>query len=71
MLLAKYGDWNWNVGKELGKVYGSKMPVRGVKPLITNLLAFRPLDIVAMDFTLLEKSSDGRENVLVITDVLT
>ncbi|CAC5383311.1 unnamed protein product [Mytilus coruscus] len=31
----------------------------------------KPLDILAMDFTVLEKSSDGRENVLVLTDVFT
>lgn len=34
-----------------------------------NLMAARPLDVVAIDFTTLEKSSDGRENVLVVTDV--
>ncbi|KAJ8003957.1 hypothetical protein DPEC_G00153790 [Dallia pectoralis] len=33
------------------------------------LLASRPLEIIAMDFTVLEPSSDGRENVLVLTDV--
>ena len=49
----------------------AKMPLPGVKPLITNLLAFKPLEIVAMDFTLLDKSSDGKENVLVMTDVFT
>jgi hypothetical protein len=31
------------------------------------LIACKPLDILAMDFTILEKSSDGRENVLVLT----
>ena len=45
----------------------AKMPVPGVKPMITNLLAFKPLEIVAIDFTLLEKSSDGKENVLIMT----
>ena len=49
----------------------AKMPVPGVKPMITNLLAFKPLEIVAIDFTLLEKSSDGKENVLIMTDVFT
>lgn len=34
-----------------------------------NLMASRPLDIVAIDFTTLEKSTDGRENVLIVTDV--
>jgi hypothetical protein len=30
-----------------------------------SLIACKPLDILAMDFTILEKSSDGRENVLI------
>ena len=30
--------------------------------------ATRPLEIVAMDFTILEKATDGRENVILITD---
>lgn len=34
-----------------------------------NLLAFRPLDVVAIDFTTLEMSTDGREYVLIATDV--
>ena len=36
-----------------------------------HLLATRPLDVLAMDFTLLEPATDGRENVLVMTDVFT
>lgn len=34
-----------------------------------NLLATRPLEIVAIDFTTLERASSGHENVLVVTDV--
>lgn len=34
-----------------------------------HLLASRPNEIVAIDFTILEPSRSGRENVLVITDV--
>ena len=36
-----------------------------------HLLATRPLETIAIDFTVLEPASDGRENVLVITDVFT
>ena len=36
-----------------------------------RLSATRPLEVLAIDFTVLEPSSDGRENVLVITDVFT
>lgn len=34
-----------------------------------SITASRPLEVLAIDFTVLEKASDGRENVLVITDV--
>ena len=34
-----------------------------------HILASKPLEIVAMDFTLLEKSTSGLEDVLVVTDV--
>ena len=35
----------------------------------SHLLASRPLEILVIDFTKLETASDGRENVLVLTDV--
>ena len=35
----------------------------------SHLLASRPLEILAIDFTKLDTASDGRENVLVLTDV--
>ena len=34
-----------------------------------HVLADKPLELLAIDFTMLEKTSDGRENVLVMTDV--
>lgn len=34
-----------------------------------SLLASRPLEIIAIDFTVLDKASNGQENVLVVTDV--
>ena len=40
-----------------------------VKTRTGHLLASKPLEILAMDFTLLDKSSAGLENVLVLTDV--
>ena len=36
-----------------------------------SLIANKPLDVVAMDYTLLDRSSSGLENVLVMTDVFT
>ena len=36
-----------------------------------GIIATRPLEVVAIDFTLMEAARDGRENVLVLTDVFT
>ncbi|KAI5620525.1 hypothetical protein C0J50_19992 [Silurus asotus] len=48
---------------------------KGVQPVASSfmghLLASRPNEILAMDFTMLEPTSSGLENVLVITDVFT
>ena len=38
---------------------------------MSHAAAARPLEIVAMDFTQIEKSTSGIENVLVFTDVFT
>nr|XP_006823845.1 PREDICTED: gypsy retrotransposon integrase-like protein 1-like [Saccoglossus kowalevskii] len=40
-------------------------------PTMGSLVASRPLEILAMDFTFLEPSSNGTENVLVMTDMFT
>jgi transposase InsO family protein len=40
-----------------------------VKTRTGHLIASKPLEVLAMDFTLLDKSSSGLENVLVLTDV--
>ncbi|KAI4874714.1 hypothetical protein NFI96_007693 [Prochilodus magdalenae] len=49
------------------------MPAKAVYPKVRtfpgSILAFKPLEIVAIDFTVLERAGDGRENVLVVTDV--
>ncbi|XDV14787.1 hypothetical protein PO909_014975 [Leuciscus waleckii] len=47
------------------------MPQPNVHPPMKLFLASRPLEVVAVDFTLLEPATDGRENVLVVTDVFT
>jgi transposase InsO family protein len=49
----------------------AKMPVVKMRQPSGHLLATKPLEIVAMDFTSLEPSSDGTEHVLVMTDVFT
>ena len=47
------------------------MPQVKAKTPMGRLSATQPLEVLAIDLTVLELSSDGRENVLVITDVFT
>ena len=47
----------------------SKEPIPSFRNRLGHLQATRPLEVVAIDFTLLEPSSDRTENVLVITDI--
>ena len=49
----------------------AKMPNPRIRPPMGSLLATKPLEILAIDFTVLEPGTDGRENVLVMTDVFT
>ena len=47
----------------------AKEPSPKIKPKMYHLTANRPMEIIAMDFTMLEMSSSGIENVLVLTDI--
>ena len=47
------------------------MPQPKILAPVQAFLAPRPLEVVAVDFTVLEQTSEGRENVLVVTDVFT
>ena len=49
----------------------AKVTYLPVKTPMGSILATRPLEVLAMDFTVLEPATDGRENVLVLTDVFT
>ena len=51
------------------RCFTAKEAVPKIRARMCNLLANQPRDILATDFTLLEKSSSGLENVLVVTDV--
>ena len=42
-----------------------------VNTTMGSFLATKPLEVLAIDFIILEKARDGRENVLVLTDVFT
>ncbi|KAJ8377727.1 hypothetical protein AAFF_G00254610 [Aldrovandia affinis] len=55
--------------KQCRRCIVSKAPVPRVVTELGSLMASGPLEVVAMDFTVLEPSSDGRENVLILTDV--
>lgn len=47
----------------------SKVPQPKVVTSMGSLLASQPLEVVAMDFTVLEPSLDGRENVFILTNM--
>ena len=49
----------------------AKTPAIKTHQPLGQLTATRPLQLVAMDFTLLERAADGRELVLVLTDAFT
>ena len=49
----------------------SKMPYHKIRTPLGRLVAKRPLEVVVVDFIQLELSSDGRKNVLIVTDVST
>ena len=49
----------------------AKPPSRKIQTPMESIRASRPLQIVTTDYTLLEPSSNGMENVLVISDVFT
>ncbi len=46
----------------------AKLPHTKVKTPMKTLIARRPLEIVSIDFTVLEEASNGIENALVMTD---
>jgi hypothetical protein len=58
-------DWVYNCER----CFIAKEPHIKLKAGMCNLLATRPLDCIAIDFTVLEKSSSGFEIVLVVTDI--
>ena len=46
-------------------------PGKKLRPTVGSFTAKRPLEVLAMDYTLLDTASNGMENVLVLTDVFT
>ena len=63
-----YHDVREHVAKCTRCILG-KVPHLNVRTPMQSLTAERPLEILAIDFTVLEPSRSGIENVLVVTDV--
>lgn len=49
----------------------AKPPNRNIQTPMGSVSASRPLEVLAIDFTILEPATNGLENVLVMTDVFT
>lgn len=69
VLLARDGGANREVLPELPALCTVQGCPAWSENLPGALLASQPLEVLAVDFTLLEPATDGKENVLVITDV--
>ena len=60
-----------DIKEQLDSCTVAKMPYLKTKTPMGKVLATRPLEVLALDYTVLEPSSNGMENVLVMTDVFT
>ena len=67
--------WPGMFGEVRSYIHACQRCATGRKPATNttsgHLIASRPLEVLAIDFTKLDQASDGRENVLVMTDVFT
>ena len=67
--------WPGMFGEVRSYIHACQRCAMGRKPATNttsgHLIASRPLEVLAIDFTKLDQASDGRENVLVMTDVFT
>lgn len=55
--------------KECERCVIAKAVLPSVRTFMGHLMVPKTLEVVAIDFTTLERASDGRENILVITDI--
>ena len=55
--------------QDCGRCLAAKAVQPKVRTHLGNLMASRPLELLAIDLTLLDRASDGTENLLVATDV--
>ncbi|KAJ8409813.1 hypothetical protein AAFF_G00218720 [Aldrovandia affinis] len=55
--------------KECERCVVAKAVQPSVRTTMGHLMAYKPLEVIAIDFATLERASDGRENILVVTDV--
>ena len=66
--------WSADVKKYVSKCDNctrSKSPSRKVVTPMESLVAYSPLEVVALDYLTVDKASNGLENILVVTDVFT
>ena len=59
-----------NSGDQLKQLLAVPSALRREVLKAARIIATKPLQVLAIDFTQLEPTSDGQENVLVLTDVL-
>ena len=55
--------------KECERCVVAKAVQPAVRTTMGHLMAYKPWEVLAIDFATLERASDGRENILVVTDV--
>ena len=74
-LLGARVYWPGMFGEVRSYIHTCQRCTMGRKPATNttsgHLIASHPLEVLAIDFTKLDQASDGRENVLVMTDVFT
>ena len=63
--MPTYGSINVGVAKSQKANYNTP------KPKFGHLIAHNPLDLVCLDFTKVDPSKGGKENILVMTDAFT
>ena len=67
--------WPGMFGEVRSYIHACQRCAMGRKPAANttsgHFIASRPLEVLAIDFTKLDQASDGRENVIVMTDVFT
>ena len=70
VFLARHDKWRHQLLSAVREICYCLIPLPKVRPPIVSLIASRPLQILAVDYSKLDKATDGREDVLVMTEYL-